>query len=618
MKFYLFLITAFLCSLTGADMLLAEKLKHGVPSPDWTKNLVICEISTKNFNSPKKSEAGTFNSLKTKIPYLSKVGINAIWLTGHHLANSNHFYNIWTQYAVISPDKIDPSLGSKQEFKAMIDDAHKHGIKIFLDIITHGVMPESPLVKKHPKWFKGGSWGMVDFDWKAHNKELDDWWVKMYTDYVTEFGVDGYRLDLDIHRPDLWLKIRQNCAEAGHPIVVFGENWEYGEYDLPLEGIMDFSQKGEGDITPNDSREYDKNHPMVRNLAEFANSVYNGNIPKRIFNVEIQYSDGSVVRGSTENKGKLKIFFKGITKDIVGKEKQKPDGKNDIELLVEGINPTQEIKNVIVTEGKGIWQMLDNGNWLANVKKSGSNLKIYIAEYKKSAGATSGLVPGFVLANISMHDVGWEGFPLDKNPYVIKFSRGLFGYSALFSPLIPLFFAGEEFSAEFRPAENLASSCYKAKNVGKGKWLYGSWIDWSQLEKPEHKSMLEDVTKMLKIRKQESDLIYGRQRHEKINILPVEFKSNIDIPAPYILWNKNKAILVAANYNTKTDAKLELKIPIAKMNFGSGKKFIVEDLWNENKKTVSAKELNDFRCIIKADKQPGGGIGIWKVSRNTL
>ena len=53
--------------------------------------------------------------------------------------------------------------------------------------------------------------------------------------------------------------------------------------------------------------------------------------------------------------------------------------------------------------------------------------------------------------------------------------------------------------------------------------------------------MLKDVTKMLTIREQEKDLLYGRQRHEKINILPVEFKANIDVPVPYILWNKDKS-----------------------------------------------------------------------------
>jgi len=119
----------------------------------------------------------------------------------------------------------------------------------------------------------------------------------------------------------------------------------------------------------------------------------------------------------------------------------------------------------------------------------------------------------------------------------------------------PSLFGGEEFSAEFRPAKDLASSCHKAKNVGKGKWLYGSWIDWSQLEKPEHKSMLDDVTKMLTIREKGFFLIYGRHRHGKINILPVEFKANIDVPVPYVLWN-------------------------------------------EKKKMVSAKGLNDFKCLL--------------------
>ena len=56
-----------------------------------------------------------------------------------------------------------------------------------------------------------------------------------------------------------------------------------------------------------------------------------------------------------------------------------------------------------------------------------------------------------------------------------------------------------------------------------------------------------------------------------------------------------------------------MDIPVAKMKFGSAKKFIVEDLWNGNKKMVSTKELNDFSCLIKADNQPGGGIGIWKI-----
>jgi len=596
------------------NVALAEKVNVeddnmlGVPSPGWTKDLVIYEISTKNFNSSDKSQGGTFNSVKAKIPYLANLGVNGIWLTGHHLAHENHFYNIWTQYACIDPEIVDPSLGTDTEFRQMIDQAHKNEIKVFLDVITHGVMPQSPLVKKHPEWFKGSSWGMSDYDWKAHNKELDDWWVDLYSNYVVDYGIDGYRLDLDIHRPDLWLRIRKNAAAAGRPIIVMGENWEYGNYDMSLEGVMEFTQKSEGNITPTNAH-LDWNHGALNDMAAFANRVFNGNIPHRPIAVEVFYCDGSSASGKVGVDGQLKIIDNSITVDRVGKESPCPDGRADIEILVEGVDPELTVENVIVTDRRGIWQMRGNGNWFAAVEKTGTKMKVHVSEFRRNNGA----VPGFIIGNVSMHDNGWEGYPIDENPYVVHFSRAIFGYASLVSPMIPLFFSGEEFSAKFRPAKRLAYSCYEAKDIGKGRWLYGSWIDWSQLDEPEHKAMLKDVSKMLAIRKQEKDLIHGKQRHEKINILPVEVKSNIDVPAPYIQWNDEKAVIVAANYSTDTDAKLVMNIPVVQIGMDGCKKFIVEDLWNGSKETISTADINKFRCSIKPDKQPGGGIGIWKI-----
>jgi glycosidase len=173
-------------------------MKH----PSWLKSLVIYEISTKAFSSPKGPGTGTFESLSLKLPYIKDLGINGIWLSGHSLSNNNHFYNIWTQYACIDPSKLDPSLGSKKSFKKLIEKAHSLGIKIFLDVITHGVMSDSPLVKKFPHWFKSGSWGMTDYDWFGNHQDLDRWWIKLWLNYVKEFGVDGFRLDVAIYRPN--------------------------------------------------------------------------------------------------------------------------------------------------------------------------------------------------------------------------------------------------------------------------------------------------------------------------------------------------------------------------------------------------------------------------------
>jgi 1,4-alpha-glucan branching enzyme len=94
-------------------------------APEWTKDLIIYEIATKGFTSPKGPETGSFESLKAKLPYLEELGITGIWLTGYALCDSRHFYDIWTQYAVIEPDKLDPSLGTGEEFRSLIEEAHR-------------------------------------------------------------------------------------------------------------------------------------------------------------------------------------------------------------------------------------------------------------------------------------------------------------------------------------------------------------------------------------------------------------------------------------------------------------------------------------------------------------
>src|SRR5574337_668310 len=99
-----------------------------IPPPEWVDELIIYEIATTNFTSPAGPESGTFASLQERLPYLQELGITGIWLTGHNLADASHFYNIWTQYATIRPDVLDPRLGSEQDFRRLIDSAHERGI----------------------------------------------------------------------------------------------------------------------------------------------------------------------------------------------------------------------------------------------------------------------------------------------------------------------------------------------------------------------------------------------------------------------------------------------------------------------------------------------------------
>lgn len=197
-------------------------------APDWAKHLVIYELNPRGFTSPDGvgdgSGSGTFASLEEKLPYLRDLGVNGIWLAGHHEA-TNHFYGIWSVYAVRRPDVIDPVLGTEEDFRRLIRVAREHGIRIFLDVIAHGVLHDSPLVQEHPDWFPTSTWQMADYDYA--NPEFRAWWVELWTRYALDFGVDGFRIDVLMGDVTLWDEIVEKCRAAGKEIVVFPEIERY-------------------------------------------------------------------------------------------------------------------------------------------------------------------------------------------------------------------------------------------------------------------------------------------------------------------------------------------------------------------------------------------------------
>ena len=475
--------------------------------PDWVKDLVIYEIATKSFNSPEAPEKGTFRSVQEKLPYLQSLGVNAIWLTGSDLADPHHFYNIWTQYASVRPDRIDPSLGTSADLKALTDAAHAHGIRVFLDVITHGVMNGSSLVKEHPDWFKGGSWGMTDYNWAARIPELDAWWVKTFTDYVLKDGVDGFRLDCGPQgRADLWREIKWNAWSAGREIAVLPEGQD------PADGVSDACQSW-------------------RYLSHIRSCV------------------------------------------------------------VERIEPGNHVWNVGRYYGEDFasdWQAWNR---------------------KRPRGWTCDLMLPTI--EVSCHDNGWSGFPSDGNPYVTEGSRMLMGYSALLAPAIPVLMMGEEFDAEYVPIPTLCGELFGKEAKTKGRWLYGSWIQWSQLEKPRHRDMLADTTRLLALRRRFAALLHARMRwtaDEGICELATSVRPS-QVPVPYLVYNRTRALLVAGN-PTDSDVTLEVTLPLEKL----GRPVTaLKDVWSGSGLVLKPDAEGMVRLAIPKDRQPRGGLAVFEL-----
>lgn len=232
------------------------------------------------------------------------------------------------------------------------------------------------------------------------------------------------------------------------------------------------------------------------------------------------------------------------------------------------------------------------------------SLQIYLAT----------LAPGWPVIQLSCHDEGWEGFPEDKSPYVAQGSRSLFGYSCLFTPMIPIFFAGEEFDATYRPIPWLSPHLWGGGKLGQGRWLYGTMLDWKELQEPAHAAMLEDVKKMIAVRKREAGVLALAPADQPPRLMAVPHQADVAVPVPYVRWNERAAILVAGNRDADQDAQLKLRIPLQEIGLAGHGHYRVTNLWpGAESRTCNESELAAFPCTVKRDKTPGGGLLVLKL-----
>ncbi len=572
----------------------------GVPAdsltPDWARDLVIYEVATKSFTSPNGPESGTFHSLKERMAYLEELGINAIWLTGHSVSDPSHFYGIWTQYACIEPDRLDPSLGTEQDFKDMVAEAHRRGIRIFLDTIEHGVMNDSPLIAQHPDWFKGGSWGMTDYDWEGDHPDLEEWWVDMWTKAVLEWGVDGFRCDCGLHRPDLWLEVKRRAAAAGKPIFILGESGMERVSDACQRDIMLFNQR----------RGRRDDHAVLTDLVsvrDLLHETFEGH--DAMFRCDLFYGDDTRAV-ETGRGGPLDVSFMGLGEDVIGTWEREKDGKPDWNWMVRGVDRDRPVENIRMSYPERGWSwQSEGGGWQLAVSPVAGGVRV--------SGGDPLPGPKLRVISPSCHDCGWEGFPAGKNPYTIQGSRCAFGYGALFAPAIVIFMSGAEFDADFRPLPGLAPDLYGKGEAGTGTWLYGSWLEWDRLKEERHAAMLEDVKRMLAIRSEHRDLIHAvAPDNVDIRLSRVPVQPGADLPVPYVISNGSRALLVVGN-PTGRDVDVVVELTVERLGLPPCTKVVDGvDLWPTERpaRRLCVEELTEFACTVPADGRPGGGLHV--------
>lgn len=583
---------------------------HFVPEPDWLPGLIVYQIAPKGFTSPQGPESGTFRSLTERIPYLHDLGITGIWLAGHNWAGESHFYNIWSSYATIRPDVLDDRLGTERDFKELINTAHANGIRVFLDATIRGVLDSSPLIKEHPLWFSGRTWGGTDYDWFGDHEDLFAWWVDTWVNYVVKYGVDGYRLDISMYRPDLWQEVRHRAFEAGHPIAIFLE------LGPGRRGVLDFSQ---WDIRLKWNREkLDKKKPLLMGMPLFIRKALENELPD--YQVIVDLEDGTKM--STSNAGgRLRIEnMHKESRDIVNPRTGGSYGEDLVILEVTGIPEGAQIADIAVRDpeyfdandsfGPCVWKAREGvaADYKLNYERK--NERIVVRFSRRTVPEQ------FLSLQLSCHDDGWEGFDCESNPYVAQGSRFVFGYACLLTPTVPIFMSGEEFDADFVPLPNLSTHLFGAKNPGRGTWLYGSWLQWDQLKDQRHSEMLDDVRSLISLRKRYGRLISPLKRESPIRkFFELPDYAPRTSAMPYCYCDDSTLLFIAGNPSSDNDITAEISIPLDALPLRKCEEYRIRDVWNDAPEQLLKREsLKKLTVHVPRDNRRRGGLAVWEIS----
>ncbi len=208
-------------------------------TPDWAKTLIMMEIHLAT-----ATPEGTFASAVKVLDHCAQMGVNGIWLTPIYEQGPGG-----NGYGNIGPHSVEPALTGTGDYeegwkvvKDFVDEAHKRGIRVILDIITWGTVTAAPLFSEHPEWYKGEAWGNQAFNWKV--EEFREWFISTCVDNILKTGADGYRCDCEPNYTgySIFNQIRERCLEAGRKILVIAEDGCKREdcFDFEQDGVLNY------------------------------------------------------------------------------------------------------------------------------------------------------------------------------------------------------------------------------------------------------------------------------------------------------------------------------------------------------------------------------------------
>ncbi len=123
----------------GAVMLCVGNAAKAMKNPEWLKTAVFYQIYPSSYMDTDNDGIGDLHGIYQRLDYIQSLGVNAIWLNPTFLSN-------WEDggYDVIDFYKIDPRFGTNTDMVNLINEVHRRGMKICLDLVAGHTSDKCP------------------------------------------------------------------------------------------------------------------------------------------------------------------------------------------------------------------------------------------------------------------------------------------------------------------------------------------------------------------------------------------------------------------------------------------------------------------------------------------
>ncbi|MUK89753.1 alpha,alpha-phosphotrehalase [Ornithinibacillus sp. L9] len=243
-------------------------------SEAWWKKATVYQIYPKSFNDTTGNGIGDLQGIIQKLDYLKKLGVDVIWLTPVYKSpQKDNGYDISDYYS------IEPTYGTMDDFQELLDETHKRGMKLIMDLVINHTSTEH-------EWFKQAALSKTNpyrnfYIWKdpVEGREPTNWESKFGgTAWKYDENTGQYYLHLfDVTQADLnWenREVRENVVE----MIKFWAEKGIDGFRLDVINLISKDQRFPNDDTGDGRKFYTDGprvHEYLHEINQSAFSPYN-------------------------------------------------------------------------------------------------------------------------------------------------------------------------------------------------------------------------------------------------------------------------------------------------------------------------------------------------------